>query len=71
MYGMHVHEAVKSNNEKETGITIHYVNEFYDEGQIIFQAKCHLTTNDSAVDIAHKVHQLEYRHYPQVIEQLL
>jgi len=71
MYGMHVHEAVKSNNEKETGITIHYVNEHYDEGQIIKQATCDISVSDSAEDIANKVHQLEYKYLPLVIEELL
>lgn len=71
MYGMHVHEAVKKNNETETGITIHYVNEHYDEGQIIFQAKCELSDNDSPEDIANKVHKLEHRYYPTIIEELI
>lgn len=71
MYGMHVHQAVKDNKETETGITIHYVNEHYDEGQIIFQASCTLEPSDSPNDIATKVHQLEYKHYPNVIENLI
>ena len=71
MYGMHVHEAVKSNNETETGITIHYVNENYDEGAIIKQAKVALSPNDTPEMIAEKVHQLEYGHFPKVIEQVL
>lgn len=71
MYGNHVHEAVLNNNEEETGITIHYVNEHYDEGAIIFQAKVKLSPEDSAADIAQKVHQLEYDHYPQIIDNLL
>ncbi|WP_298792482.1 phosphoribosylglycinamide formyltransferase [uncultured Allomuricauda sp.] len=71
MYGMKVHQAVKENSEPETGITIHYVNENYDEGAIIFQAKTAVKTSDSAHDIAEKVHQLEYEHFPKVIEKLL
>ncbi len=71
MYGTKVHEAVKANSEVETGITIHYVNENYDEGAIIFQAKTAIEPSDSADDIAQKVHQLEYGHFPKVIEKLL
>ncbi len=71
MYGNHIHATVKENNETETGITIHYVNENYDEGAIIFQAKTALLPEDSAEDIANKVHLLEYSHYPKIIEQLL
>ncbi|MEO1051352.1 MAG: phosphoribosylglycinamide formyltransferase [Bacteroidota bacterium] len=68
MYGTAVHQAVKSAGDKETGITIHFVNERYDEGAIIFQAKCNVEPQDDPNGIAQKVHQLEYRHYPQVIE---
>jgi len=71
MYGMHVHEAVKLNNEEETGITIHYVNENYDEGAIIKQAKVAVAPSDSPSGIAEKVHQLEYEYFPKVIEQVL
>ena len=71
MYGMYVHQAVVDNNESESGISIHWVNEHYDEGQIIFQATCQILPNDSAEDVAHKVHQLEYEHYPKVIESLV
>lgn len=71
MYGMNVHEAVVANNETETGITIHYVNEHYDEGAIIFQAKCDVNENDSAEDVAAKIHELEMEHFPKVVEQLL
>lgn len=71
MYGQHVHTAVKENNEKETGITIHYVNEHYDEGAIIFQAATNIEESDSVADIANKVHELEYAHYPEVIEKML
>ena len=70
MYGHHVHEAVKNAGETETGITIHYINENYDEGKIIFQAKCPVWPTDSAEDIAARVHELEYRHYPEIIEQV-
>ncbi|HEU5291964.1 MAG TPA: phosphoribosylglycinamide formyltransferase [Cyclobacteriaceae bacterium] len=69
MYGMHVHEAVKAAGEKQTGITIHEVNEKYDEGRILFQAKTQLSTSDTPDDIAKKVHMLEYEHYPRVIEE--
>jgi phosphoribosylglycinamide formyltransferase 1 len=68
MYGMHVHEAVKAAGEKETGITIHLVNERYDEGRILFQTICRVEPNDSPEAIASKVHQLEYSWYPKVIE---
>jgi len=71
MYGNHVHEAVKQNLEIETGITIHYVNKNYDEGAIIHQAKTAVLPNDSVEEIAHKVHALEYEHFPKVIEKLL
>lgn len=68
MYGMHVHEAVKTAGEIETGITIHEVNEKYDEGMILFQAKCDINPSDTPDQIASKVHALEYQHYPRVIE---
>ena len=71
MYGQNVHNAVKENKEKETGITIHYVNKDYDKGAIIFQKKISLTNNDSAVQIAKKVHDLEHRYFPSVIAKLL
>ncbi|PKH50173.1 phosphoribosylglycinamide formyltransferase [Tenacibaculum sp. Bg11-29] len=71
MYGMNVHRAVKENNEIETGITIHYVNENYDEGAVIFQAKTSLTSNDSSDDIAEKIHILEQKHFPKVIEDVI
>ena len=71
MYGSKVHQAVKENKETETGITIHYVNENYDEGAIIFQAKTGLTPEDTLDTIASKVHELEYEHFPKVIEKLL
>ncbi|WP_323787568.1 phosphoribosylglycinamide formyltransferase [Psychroserpens sp.] len=71
MYGMNVHETIVSNKEKETGITIHYVNEHYDEGAIIFQAKCAVNPSDTAHDVAQKIHKLEMNHFPKVIEKLL
>jgi phosphoribosylglycinamide formyltransferase-1 len=71
MYGDRVHQAVKDNKETETGITIHYVNENYDEGAIIFQAKTKVEASDTPESIAQKVHQLEYEHFPQVIEKVL
>jgi len=71
MYGMNVHKAVKENKEPETGITIHFVNEHYDEGGIIFQAKTELTPEDSPEDIANKIHVLEYAHFPRVIEKVV
>ena len=66
----HVHEAVIAAGEKESGITIHHVNGQYDEGDIIFQARCPISPDDTPDDIARKVHELEYEHYPWVIEQL-
>jgi phosphoribosylglycinamide formyltransferase-1 len=71
MYGSHVHEAVARNKDSETGITVHYVNENYDEGAIIFQKSMSLTPADNASAIAEKVHRLEYEYYPKVIEKLL
>lgn len=68
MYGMHVHQAVVDAKEKESGITIHYVNENYDEGAIIYQATCPVLSTDKAEDVANKIHQLEYQHFPKVIE---
>jgi len=71
MYGMKVHEAVYQNHESETGITIHQVNPKYDEGHIIFQAKCPVLAADTPETIAQKVHQLEHRYYPKVIEDFI
>ena len=71
MYGMNVHNAVKENNETETGITIHFVNENYDEGAIIFQAKTQLEPSDTPEDIANKIHLLEYKYFPKVIEETI
>ncbi|MDL2266036.1 phosphoribosylglycinamide formyltransferase [Parabacteroides sp. OttesenSCG-928-G21] len=71
MYGMHVHEAVVAAKEKESGITIHYINENYDEGATIFQATCPVEPTDTPEEVANKVHALEYLHFPKVIEKLL
>lgn len=71
MYGMNVHKSVIANSEKESGITIHYVSKEYDKGNIIFQAKTSVSSNDSPENLAQKIHELEYEHFPQVIEQLL
>ncbi|MEI6695629.1 MAG: phosphoribosylglycinamide formyltransferase [Bacteroidota bacterium] len=71
MYGMRVHEAVISNNENESGITIHYVNEKYDEGNIIFQAKCAIDQDDTPETLAAKIHILEHEYFPKVIESLI
>jgi phosphoribosylglycinamide formyltransferase-1 len=71
MYGMKVHEAVVANKEKESGITIHFLNEKYDEGAIIFQGKCQVLPTDSPEDVAKKVHALEYEHYPRIVESLI
>lgn len=71
MYGMHVHNAVVHNKETETGITIHYVNEHYDDGKIILQQYCKVDALDTPDSVALKVHQLEYEHFPKVVERLL
>ena len=71
MYGHHVHEAVIANKEQETGITIHYVNENYDEGAIIFQKSVKLSEEDTPESVAHKIHKLEYKYFPKVIEEIL
>lgn len=71
MYGDRVHEAVVAAAERESGITIHYINEHYDEGSILFQARCPVLPTDSAGEVAQKVHALEYKHYPPVIAKVL
>ena len=71
MYGERVHEAVIQSGDKVSGISIHYVNEKYDEGDIIFQVKCEVLQNDTPNSLAQRVHQLEYKHYPEVIEKLV
>ena len=68
-YGMKVHESVKDSGDRETGITIHIVNAHYDEGRVLFQGRCPVEETDTPDTIAAKVHQLEYKHYPVVIEQ--
>lgn len=71
MFGHHVHEAVKAAGERESGPTIHFVNEHYDEGDIVFQARCAVNPDDTAEDIARKVLALEHAHYPRIIEQVI
>lgn len=71
MYGMRVHQEVIRHNEYQTGITIHFVNERYDEGEILFQAGFDIEPGDTPESIAVKVHQLEYKHYPRVVEELV
>jgi len=71
MYGNKIHQAVKKNGDTETGITIHYVNENYDEGAIIHQARTLISEKDDVENIAQKIHELEYAHFPKVIENLL
>jgi len=71
MYGMKVHEAVKASGETETGITIHKINAEYDRGEILFQARCQLTENDTPDSIAQKIHQLEFEHFPRIIDSFL
>ena len=71
MYGMNVHRAVVENQEKETGITIHYVDEHYDEGGIVFQKKVVVLATDTAEVVAEKIHDLEQRFFPKVISDLL
>lgn len=71
MYGMNVHNAVVENGDRESGITIHYVNRNYDEGTMIFQARCEVLPTDSPDEVARKVHQLEYEFFPKVIADIL
>jgi phosphoribosylglycinamide formyltransferase-1 len=71
MYGMKVHEAVIANKDKESGISIHFVNEEYDKGRLILQEKCAIDATDTPQTLAQKVHQLEYEHFPKAIEKLL
>ncbi|MDR1021711.1 MAG: phosphoribosylglycinamide formyltransferase [Prevotellaceae bacterium] len=70
MYGMNVHRAVKAAGERETGITIHYVNAEYDRGDAIFQATCPVLASDTADDIAAKIHLLEQEHFPKIVEKI-
>jgi phosphoribosylglycinamide formyltransferase-1 len=71
MYGHFVHQAVKDAGEQKSGITIHFVNELYDDGAIIFQATCDLTPEDTPSDIAKKVQKLEHQYYPAIIDQVI
>jgi phosphoribosylglycinamide formyltransferase-1 len=71
MFGHHVHAAVIENRESESGITIHRVNREYDEGDIVFQARCEVKTNDTPDSLASRIHQLEYDHFPVVVEKFL
>lgn len=71
MYGNHVHAAVIAAGDKESGITIHYVNEQYDDGATIFQARCPVQPGDTPDALAQRIHALEHAHYPKVIESLL
>lgn len=71
MYGMKVHEAVIAAGEKESGITIHYINNQYDKGDPIFQARCPVEAGETPESLAKKVHALEYAHFPRVIEEIL
>ena len=71
IYGDRVHQAVIENKEKQSGITIHYVNEKYDEGEIILQARCQVDKNETPSSLAKKIHQLEYAYFPITIQTLL
>ncbi len=71
MYGNHVHEAVIANRDKESGITIHLVNEQYDEGEHLLQEKCPVLQNDTAATLAQRIHALEHAHYPAAVESMI
>ena len=71
MYGQHVHKAVITSGETESGISIHHVNQKYDEGDIIFQATCEVEKNDTPESLAKKIQTLEYEHFPKVVEEVL
>ena len=71
MYGMNVHNSVVKNRETESGISIHFVNNKYDDGELIFQAKCPVLPSDSPDDVANKIHELEHKHFPEIIEKVL
>ena len=71
MYGANVHKAVLASKDKESGITIHQVNQDYDKGKIIFQATCPIVSGDTPETLAARIHELEHQHYPRVIEELL
>ncbi len=71
MYGENVHRSVIENGEKSSGITIHYVNEIYDSGDIIFQAETEVLSNDTPSSLAARIHELEYKHFPVIVERLV
>lgn len=71
MYGMHVHKAVIDAGDKESGISIHFVNPIYDEGKLVFQASCEVDKNDTPEQVSKKVQELEHRHFPKIIEKLI
>ena len=71
MYGDQVHKLVLLNKERQSGITIHLVNEHYDEGKILFQKSCKVITNDEVRDLAERIHQLEYQYFPKIIEDYI
>ena len=71
MYGNIVHESVLAAKEKESGITIHYVDEHYDNGDIIFQASCPVQDDDTPETLAHRIHALEHANYPVIVEELV
>ena len=71
MYGMHVHRAVIAAGERESGITIHYVNEHYDEGEHLFQASCPVLPADTPESLAERIHALEHEHYPKVVDKVI
>jgi len=71
MYGANVHKAVLANNEKESGITIHFVNQKYDEGKIILQKCCVVSKNDTIESLENKIHDLEFKYFPKTIEQII
>jgi phosphoribosylglycinamide formyltransferase 1 len=71
MFGEHVHQAVIAAGDKESGITIHFVNESYDEGKIIFQARCEVKAGDTPETLAERIHELEHRFYPEIIEKVI
>ena len=71
MYGMNVHKAVVENKETESGITIHYVNEEYDKGEIILQAKCEVNESDTPETLSAKIRALEFEYFPKAIEKII
>jgi len=71
LYGNFVHEAVLANKEKESGISIHYVDEIYDHGEIVFQKSCPVFETDTPESLARRIHALEHEHYPRVIEEIV